>query len=216
MQELEVMPNSVTVVVGNELPLLLITLLKGVLFQESDAHLWNALVKHQSSVRDYVATLGLELQLDEPEGYAFLRTKPVDATEPDALALPRLMRRHQLSFPVSLLLALLRKKLVEFDTSGGASRLILSIEEIVELVRVFLPEGTNEAKFVNKIEMHLNKIVELGFLRELKSQSKREKAYEVPRIIKAFVDANWLADFDLRLAEYHKHAQQAAGDSSDD
>jgi len=33
--------------------------------------------------------------------------------------LPRLVQRRALSFPVSLLLALLRKKLAEFDAGGG-------------------------------------------------------------------------------------------------
>jgi hypothetical protein len=44
----------------------------------------------------------------------------------------------------------------------------LSRDEIVELVRVFLPDSSNEAKLIDQIETHLNKIVELGFLRRLK------------------------------------------------
>jgi hypothetical protein len=36
--------------------------------------------------------------------------------------LPRLVPRRQLSYPVSLLLALLRKKLVEFDAAAGCGR----------------------------------------------------------------------------------------------
>jgi hypothetical protein len=95
-------------------------------------------------VRDYVAVLNLELVLDEAEGYAFLRSRP-EPEEGDA-ALPRLVARRPLSFPVSLLLALLRKKLAEFDASGGDTRLVLSRDEVVELMRVFLPEGSNEAR----------------------------------------------------------------------
>ena len=33
---------------------------------------------------------------------------------------------------------------------------------------MFLPEGSNEAKLIDQIETHINKIVELGFLRRLK------------------------------------------------
>jgi hypothetical protein len=101
-----------------------IPLLKGVIYQEADAGLWNALLTLQSRVRDYVAVLNLELVLDEAEGYAFLRSRP----EPDDAStprLPRLVARRPLSFPVSLLLALLRKKLAEFDASGGDTRLVL-------------------------------------------------------------------------------------------
>lgn len=189
----------------DSLSILVISLLKGVIYQEGDAALWNALLKLQARVRDYVTVMGLELALDEAEGYAFLRSRP--ETDDDANPKPqRLIARRQLSFPVSLLLALLRKKLAEFDASGGDTRLILSRDEVVELIRVFLPETNNEAKLIDQIETHLNKIVELGFLRKLKTntaiQGGHAAAFEVQRILKAFVDAQWLADFDARLAAY--------------
>lgn len=214
--QVEAAPSADASLHGRELSVIVITLLKGVMFQDNDGAAWTALLKLQPTVRDYVATMGLELYLDEAEGYAFLRTKPAESVEDAAVALPRLMRRQQLSFPVSLLLALLRRKMVELDTTGGATRLVLSLDEIVEPVRVFLPEGTNDAKFVNKIESHVNKIVELGFLREMKSQSNRHKTYEVTRLIKAFVDAQWLQDFDTKLALYQQHVKQIVGDTSDD
>lgn len=178
-----------------------ILLLKGVIYQEADAGLWNTLLQLQARVRDYMAVLGLELVLDEAEGYAFLRARP-DSGDDASPKLPRLVARRPLSFPVSLLLALLRKKLAEFDASGGDTRLVLSRDEIVELVRVFLPESSNEAKLIDQIETHLNKIVELGFLRKLKAGTGQAAAFEVRRILKAFVDAQWLADFDARLAAY--------------
>ncbi len=190
---------------ANGLSAVVIPLLKGVLYQLDDASLWSVLLEMQSRVRDYVAVLGLELVLDEAEGYAFLRSRP-DAEDGSAPKLQRLIARRPLSFPVSLLLALLRKKLAEFDASGGDTRLVLTRDEIVELIRVFLPETSNEVKLIDQIEMHINKVVELGFMRRLKPssaiQSGRGAVFEVQRILKAFVDAQWLADFDLRLAAY--------------
>src|SRR5262249_46737800 len=115
--------------------------------------------------------------------------------------LPRLVARRPLSFPVSLLLALLRKKLAESDAGGGDTRLVLTRNDIVELVRLFLPESTHEARLVDQIDTHDNKIVELGFLRRMKTTSG-PPAFEVQRILKAFVDAQWLLDFDARLAGY--------------
>ena len=97
-----------------ELSAIVIPLLKGVLYQEGDGALWNALINLQSRVRDYVAVLGLELVLDEAEGYAFLRSRAEEEDDPGPKQ-PRLIARRPLSFPVSLLLALLRKKLAEFD-----------------------------------------------------------------------------------------------------
>jgi len=199
-----------------DLSALLVPLLKGVIYQEADAGLWNGLLNLQPRVRDYVAVLGLELVLDEAEGYAFLRSRP-ETEDDDAPKLPRLVARRPLSFPVSLLLALLRKKLAEFDASGGDTRLILSRDDIVELVRVFLPESSNEAKLIDQIESHLTKIVELGFLRRLKAATTQQMTtFEVRRILKAFVDAQWLAEFDTRLAAYQTHAGLASGAAADE
>lgn len=192
-----------------------ILLLKGVIYQEADAGLWNALLNLQARVRDYVAVLGLELVLDEAEGYAFLRSRQ-QADDEATPKLPRLIARRPLSFPVSLLLALLRKKLAEFDAGGGDTRLVLSREEIVELVRVFLPDSSNEARLIDQIETHLNKIVELGFLRKLKPVAGQTVAFEVRRILKAFVDAQWLADFDARLAAYQVQLGTGTTGTADD
>ncbi|MBX9716529.1 MAG: DUF4194 domain-containing protein [Burkholderiaceae bacterium] len=198
---------------------LVVPLLKGVVYHDGDASLWNALLNLQARVRDYVAVLGLELVLDEAEGYAFLRSRPV-GEDAAASKLPRLVARRPLSFPVSLMLALLRKKLAEFDASGGDTRLVLSRDEIVELIRVFLPASSNEAKLIDQIETHLNRIVELGFLRRLKAgaanQAGQAAEFEVRRILKAFVDAQWLADFDARLAAYRVQSGAAAGDIADE
>ena len=180
----------------SDLSAVVIPLLKGVIYQEGDTATWSSLLNLQARVRDYAAVLGLELVLDEAEGYAFLRSRPGSEDE-GAAKLPRLIARRPLSFPVSLLLALLRKKLAEFDASGGETRLILSRDDVAELIRVFLPEGSNEARLIDQVDTHLNKIAELGFVRRLRGQ---DNVFEVRRILKAFIDAQWLADFDVRLA----------------
>jgi len=197
-----------------DLSALVVPLLKGVIYQESDPALWNALLNFQGRVRDYVAVLGLELMLDQAEGYAFLRSLADD--EDDAAArTPRLVVRRPLSFPVSLLLALLRKKLAEFDASGGDTRLVLSRGEAVELIRVFLPEGSNEARLIDQVDAHLNRIVELGFLRRLKPPAGQEAMFEVRRFLKAFIDAQWLAEFDQRLDAYKAHLLENRQDNRD-
>ena len=172
-----------------------VTLMKGVVYQETDPNSWQQLLNLQARHRDYVAVLGLQLMIDEAEGYAWLRTRePEEGEEP----LPRLVVRRQLSYPVSLIIALLRRKLAEADAGGGDTRLILSRDDVVEMVRTFLPAGANEARLVDQIKAHLNKIVDLGFIRRLRGQH----LIEVRRILKAFVDAQWLNEFDARLKAY--------------
>ena len=197
---------------GAELSAVVIPLLKGVIYQDGEAPLWNALLSLQARVRDYVGVLGLDLVVDESEGYAFLRSRD---TEDEGL--PRLVARRPLSFPVSLLLALLRKRLAEFDATGGDVKLVMTRDEIVELVRVFLPEAANEARRIDQIETHVNRIADLGFLRRLKpAASPGPPAYEVQRILKAFVDAQWLADFAEKLTTYKAHLAAPQEESADD
>ena len=185
----------------------LITLFKGVLYQDQRPDLWQALLQLQAKVRDHASVFGLELVLDEAEGYAYLRQRPADDGEE---LLPRLVQRRQLGFAVSLLLALLRKKLAEHDAAGGDPRLILSREQIVDLVQLFLPSGTDEAKLVDRIDGDINRVVELGFLRRLRGQDDQ---FEVRRILKAFVDAQWLSELEQRLAEYRAHLEGGARDA---
>lgn len=227
MQDLELQPDADAPASApqHDLTSLVVPLLKGVLYRDDDAPQWSALLQLQARVRDYVAVLGLNLVLDEAEGYAFLRSKGNEAQDgdgaggdADAPKLPRLVRRQPLSFPVSLLLALLRKKLAEFDASGGDTRLILSRDAVVELVRVFLPAGSNESRLIDQVDTQLNKVIELGFVRRLKSDATgtahkgAESMFEVRRILKAFVDAQWLSEFDQRLAQYQAQVVTPADD----
>lgn len=184
---------------------LLVSLFQGVLYRDAGT-LWQPLLELQARVRDYCATLGLELILDEAEGYAYLRQRVAEPGEPE---LPRLVQRRQLSYPVSLILALLRKKLAEFDAAGGDTRLVIDREQIAEQVRLFLPQTGNEARLLDRIDTHLNKVIELGFLTRLRGQDDQ---FEVRRILKAFVDAQWLSEFEQRLAQYAAHA--AAGEQA--
>ncbi|HED16456.1 MAG TPA: DUF4194 domain-containing protein, partial [Gammaproteobacteria bacterium] len=173
-------------------------------YQDRQPDLWNDLLTFQSAVRDYFAVIGLQVIVDETEGYAFLRQQPESGnTDEERPALPRLIQRRSFSYPVSLLCVLLRKKLMELDTAGGETRLILSREQIVDMLQVFLPEKSNEAKIVGQIDSHINKLVEYGFLRRLKSD---DEGYEVRRIIRAMVDASWLGEFDQKLTEYQTYA----------
>ena len=172
-------------------------LMKGAVYRETHDRAWSHLPQLQPQVRDHVAVLGLQVVIDEAEGYAFLRQRPAD--EDEERQLPRLIPRRALSFHVSLLLALLRKKLAEFDAQGGETRLMLTRAQIAEMLRVFMPATSNEARLLDRIDEHIGKAEQLGFLRQAKNG---EQVYEVRRILKAFVDGQWLADLDAKLAEY--------------
>ncbi len=190
----------------NELSTVLILLMKGIFERDASGPLWQSLLTHQARVRDHIAVLGLELMLDEAEGFAFLRQRAQVDDEPE---LPRLVARRQLGFSLSLMLALLRKSLAEHDARGGDTRLVLTAAQILDLVRLFQPDTANEAKMADRVDRDITKVVELGFLRQMKG---REQTFEVRRILRSFVDAQWLGQLNERLAAYVSHGETAAGD----
>lgn len=174
----------------------IIRLMQGVVYRESDEDTWLTLERSGGGVRDHFATIGVEVVVDDTEGYAYLRSRlELEGEE----ALPRLVRRRSLTYNVSLLLVLLRKRLLEFETSGSEGRLVLSREQIVEMLRLFQADSSNEARTVDQAERTIGKAAELGFLRPLRGQSDH---WEVRRILKAYVDAQTLSDFAGKLTQY--------------
>lgn len=91
--------------------------------------------------------------------------------------------------------------MLEFDTNSSELRLIMTEQEIADMVAVFLPESSNEARVLDKLGSNIKKVVELGFLRKLRGETG---TYEVARILKAYVDALWLEEFEARLADYRR------------
>lgn len=174
----------------------IIRLMRGVAYRETDEDAWSTLVRYGPAVRDHFATIGVEVVVDDTEGYAYLRSQDDDA---DESALPRLVNRRSLTYNVSLLLVLLRKRLVEFETTGGEGKLVLSRDQIVEMLRLFLAESTNEARVIDQADTTIKKAADLGFLRQLRGQTDQ---WEVRRILKAYVDAQTLSDFAGKLEEY--------------
>jgi len=175
-----------------------IALMKGVVYRDTHEQAWQHVHRLRPQLIDHMAVLGLDVIVDEAEGWAYLRARPDDPEQP----LPRLIPRHKLSLPQSLLLALLRKALLEFDATDGVGRLVLSRERIVADLRTFLADSPNEARLVDQVDATIGKVVDLGYLRPVKGSSGANAEFEVRRIIKAFIDGQWLHEFDARLQEY--------------
>lgn len=174
----------------------IIHLMRGVIYRDADEDVWVTLERSGAAVRDHFASIGVDVVIDDAEGYAYLRTRPeADGEEP----LPRLVKRRALTYNVSLLLVLLRKRFVEFETTDGGGKLVLTTEQIVDMLRVFQAESTNEARVVDQAESTIKRAHELGFLRPLPSQPGR---WEVKRILKAYVDAETMGDFLVKLRAY--------------
>ena len=178
-----------------------IALLRGVVERSRDEALWQVIIGREEALRDYLSKLGLHLFIDRAEEYAYLRQN-------EASGLPRLMARTQLSYALSLLLLLLRKKLGEYDAHEGDSRLILTTGEMTELLTPFFPPVTDQVRFSDMAARQVQRAEELGFLRRMAGE---EASYEVLPLLRSFITAEWLQDFDERLKTYAVYGQQGAG-----
>lgn len=170
-------------------------LLKGILYRhQSDA--WELLLRYRGRLQEYFSILNLELLVDEGEGYAYLRQRP----EGEEVAFPRLMSRRRLSYPITLLLVMLRKRLLEFEAEGSESRLVVSQSDILEMMRIYWDElDTNERRREDKLQLDIKKLVTYGFLKPLKAEKDR---YEIGNILKAYLPIEKLNDILEQLKHY--------------
>jgi hypothetical protein len=173
---------------------ILITLLKGIVY--SDSKYWNNLLDNEQDVKNYFDDINLSVIIDKSEGYAYLKQKPIEEENEDAL---KLIDKRQLNFHVSLLCLLLRKHLIESDSEGDADRAILTKNEIVDLMKPFYKETTNEQNLIANINAAINKVEKEGFLRQMKTDDEQ---YEINRIIKAFVNADVVMNELEKLVNY--------------
>ncbi len=178
---------------------IIIKLLQDVVYDE-DKNTWSDLLTYQLPVRDYFAKIGVDVYLNEREGFAFLRQKDDENSK-----LPRLVRRTPLSYEVTLLCAILREVLEEFDVGDTDSRkCFINGSELREKIEMFFPEATNRVRLLDKFDRAIKAAVGLGFLKEVLSENPddKETRYEVRRVIKAKIPNSKLEEIKRELEQY--------------
>lgn len=177
---------------------LILKLLQGVVYY--DDKLWEQLISYAAPIQRHFAAIGLQLHLDEAEGYAYL-TQPDDEETPTNL--PRLVRRVPLTYDATLLCVLLRESLQQFDAhSPDEPRHILSRAQIQEMMQLFLPEQTDMTRLERRIDSAIRQVENVSFLKKLNNEN--EDLYEVRRIIKAKISADTLVDIREQLRAYQE------------
>lgn len=182
----------------------LIALLKGIVNEASDVRIWNMILEQQVYIEDYVSKIGLQLIISNQDGYAYLTQ--IDYRE-EQKPLPRLITKRQLKYLTSLTLVLLRKELIEMNKNSDLGRYVISKTSIIEKVLPYLKDTNDEAKQRKEIETEINAIEKMGFIRLIKNSNDD---YEIIPLLRTFIDAQWLQDFDEKLKAYIDYAK---GDS---
>ncbi len=155
----------------------------------ADAALWATLLRYRAPhLENYFHDIGLQLVVHEEDGFAYLK----QADQEDGVVIPRLFRRDKLTKGVAIVGVVLRERLLQFDEKvHDESRLIVTKDEIIQMVVPFFPETNDEIRADKRIEVAINKAEEMGLLRKMPAGEGDER-YEVRRIIKSRFPAETL------------------------
>lgn len=176
----------------------IVKLLKGIVEYNDPA--WNDILQYQADIQAYLGVIGLELIVKKDEGFAFVRQAVLDDGKTINLA-----TRRQLGFEISVILIVLRNMLYEFEinpTDSQADEKYVTTTQIKEEVEMFLPVGFNQVKFRQDLDSNISKVIDMGFLAEVKKLETDETLYRIHRIIKEKVTLDDLAEFKQKLKEY--------------
>lgn len=179
----------------------ILKLLQNPLFSD-EAAAWNMLLSHFTPVQEYFARIGLEVRLNEEDGYAYLHQPALEDEEGQAITLPRLTRRDRLTYHATMLCVLLREWLDQFESSHiDAGKCTITNTQVRELLLPFLPARTDERAVQSRIDTATNRLVDLGFLKRMPN-TNHPVYFEVRRILKAKIDAEKLAEIKEKLAQH--------------
>lgn len=176
----------------------IVKLLKGIVEYNDPA--WNDILQYQADIQAYLGVIGLELIVKKDEGFAFVRQAILDDGKTINLA-----TRRQLGFEISVILIVLRNMLYEFEmnpTDSQTDEKYVTTTQIKEEVEMFLPVGFNQVKFKQDLDSNISKVIDMGFLAEVKKLETDETLYRIHRIIKEKVTLDDLAEFKQKLKEY--------------
>lgn len=168
-----------------ELPLdtrrVLVQLLSGPSLEgRRHARLWPVLLRDEQVIRRRLAELFLELVLDRDLQVAF--TSQVAA---EALDIPILLRRAQLTFIDSVLLLFLRQRLTQADSHG--ERAVIARDEVLENLMLYeRAASTDKAGFGKRVNASIEKLKKHNILQKLRASDDR---FEIAPTLKLLFSA---------------------------
>lgn len=176
----------------------IIKLLQGPIYAD-EKNLWRDLRAWQSQIQEYFSKIGIELVINEIDGFA--RVFQPDADESEENPLPRLMRKQTMNYETTLLCVMLREMLDEFDIKSEGTKLFVTQKEIKERIELFFKEQTNKSKLWKELSKPITNLQNIGILKFVREDiiNKDNNQYEVKRIIKALVNNDKLEEIMNKL-----------------
>jgi hypothetical protein len=185
----------------------IIKLLQGPVYAD-DKNIWRELLGWQSAIQEYFGKIGMELIINEQDGFA--RVMQPETDENDDNPLPRLMKKQSLNYEATLLAVMLREGLEEFDVKSEGTKFYLTQKEIKERIELFYKEQTNKSKLWKDLSKPITSLINIGILKLNREDTvnKDNNQYEIKRIIKAFISNDKLEEIKNKLSNYVNSVQQ--------
>jgi len=180
----------------------LIKLLQGVVYSD-DHDIWGLVLRYQTPIATYFSRMGLQLYLNENDGFVYL-TQPNLEEDGKLQELPRLTRRRELTYSVTLVLVLLREELNQFDSSNVENKkLTIPHEYLIDLMRPFYAVREDERTLIRNMEKDINQVVEMGFIKRI--EIDKQAHYLVRPILKARVNSDELDRLKVQLESHTRN-----------
>jgi len=179
----------------------IIKLLQGPIYSDEKTT-WRDLQTWNSAIQDYFSRIGLELVINDIDGFA--RIVQPDVDEYDDNPLPRLMRKQAMNYETTLLCVILREMLEESDIITEGNKLFLTQKQIKERIELFYKEQANKSRLWKELSKPINNLTNMGILKLTRDDpaNKDNNQYEVKRIIKALVSNDRLEEIKNKLQTY--------------
>jgi hypothetical protein len=180
-----------------------VRLLQDAIYCE-ESELWAVLLRTRSRVEAYFREIGLQLVVNEEDGFAYL----VQMHAEDGLSVPPLFRRDRMTKGVAAFGVVLRELLLNFDeTIHDESKLVIGKLDVLTLLAPYYPTTNDEIARNKKIDADIVRAERLGLLRSVTKRDGEDR-FEVRRIVKA--------RFPLTLLKELKEKLQSHVDNADD
>ncbi|MEG0834789.1 MAG: DUF4194 domain-containing protein [Bacteroidales bacterium] len=170
----------------------IIELFKGAVYSEDKQ--WSLLLQYKFELMKFFSELGLELIVQDSDGYAYLLQ--IQSEEGETLGW---IQRRKLSYEQSVFCILLRGWLNDFEMSESENRnLLLQKSDLRNRMEIFFKDINNQEKLFKDFDKLITEMNNLGFLKKL-SDGNDNPTYEVRRILKSKVTIEMLEEFKNNL-----------------
>ena len=140
----------------------------GMIDLSEKSEIYQAAIRHQTTIEQALEPLDLSLTIDEQRGIMIVSVRADESEDPDDNWNHPLIRRQRLTLEQSLLLAILRQYYVvqELELGTGIETIKMPIDILIDQMFKYLPDSGSDSKNERKILTLIEKLKTHGVVSE--------------------------------------------------